>query len=267
MTERTSTSSSISLHGDKMTLLLQKKTKELIAANSDIIKLQRSCEELKTDVQLWKTKSDNLAQKCTHLARLVKKFMRENTGDKSDHNYSINSSHSKVQKSKKRISQDAGEPPNEKKTKESSREMEPNNATIKEDLDTPETTSIIAETDNKGEEEVSNAIPNLPNRVLNSDQPKPTLNVKKTERGLEVHWDFSEKICHNDIKAYELYAVDCSAVSPSWKKVGLINSIKLPIKVTLSDFKSGRAYYFAVRTLNQAGSPGPYSDVQNISLN
>ena len=266
MNDTTIKNNSVSLSGEKMSFLLQKKTKEAIEANGDIINLQKTCDKLKADVLMWKSKSDGLAKKCIHLARLLKKYMAENKGDstgndwvsqRADHNYSITTN--QVLERTKRKSQDSIESPDQKKMKESSRELEPNNVENKGDVDSPE---IILKDDTN----VTITIPYLPDRVLNSDQPKPSLNVNKTEKGLEVHWDFSQKICHDEIKAYELYAVDCSEVSPTWKRVGLINSIKLPIKVTVSDFKSGRAYYFAVRALRLDGTPGPYSDIQNISL-
>jgi len=112
------------------------------------------------------------------------------------------------------------------------------------------------------------SIPELPNivSISNSSLPKPILTLTKTEKGLEVLWDFETETDESLIKSYELYALNRGNNTKAWKKVGDINAIKLPIKVTLSDFKAGTCYIFAVRAKSKSGELGPYSDHQKIIL-
>ena len=116
-----------------------------------------------------------------------------------------------------------------------------------------------------------NELPPLPDQVETSRQsiPRPTLKLSKSEKGLEVLWElrednFDEKL----ILKYHLYACNPSMKSGtcSWKKVGIINSMKLPIKVTLSDFKSGTTYFFAVRGEDHNNGLGHYSKIEKIHL-
>ena len=63
---------------------------------------------------------------------------------------------------------------------------------------------------------------------------------------------FDEKL----LKYYELFTFKSnSKPGTSWKKLTNINSMKLPIKVTLSDFKSGSTYFYArgLYTVNLRG--------------
>ena len=128
-------------------------------------------------------------------------------------------------------------------------------ADIKEDLDSPPSSTFPEDN-----------IPDLPSPVLNSGQPIPSLSLNHTERGLEVLWDYSKSVSPQDVKEYELYSYNSAQISPIWKKVGKIQSIKLPIKVTLSEFKTGSSYYFAVRARSLDNTLGPYSEVQKICL-
>ena len=116
-----------------------------------------------------------------------------------------------------------------------------------------------------------NDLPPLPDQVETPRQsiPRPTLKLSKSEKGLEVVWElcednFDEKL----ILKYHLYACNPSMKTGTcnWKKVGIINSMKLPIKVTLSDFKSGTTYFFAVRGEDHNNGLGRYSKIEKIHL-
>ena len=116
-----------------------------------------------------------------------------------------------------------------------------------------------------------NDLPPLPDQVETPRQsiPRPTLKLSKSEKGLEVLWElrednYDEKL----ILKYHLYACNPSMKTGtcSWKKVGIINSMKLPIKVTLSDFKSGTTYFFAVRGEDHNNGLGHYSKIEKIHL-
>ena len=115
-----------------------------------------------------------------------------------------------------------------------------------------------------------NDLPPLPNQVESSQScPRPTLKLSKSDKGLEVLWEFEEDDYDEKlIKKYHLYSCNPSSKNGtvSWKKVGIIDSIKLPIKVTLSDFKSGTTYFFSVRGEDHNNGFGCYSEVEQIHL-
>ena len=117
-----------------------------------------------------------------------------------------------------------------------------------------------------------NDLPPLPNQVETSRQsksvPRPTLKLSKSGKGLEVLWEFEVNYDEKLVQQYHLYACNPSVKTgtASWKKVGVINSMKLPIKVTLSDFITGTTYVFAVRGEDHNNGLGPYSNVEKIHL-
>jgi len=269
----------------KLESLLQRKTKELLEANSGIAELQRSCDELRADVKLWKTKSDNLAEKCTRLAGLLRKYLADNkseaftkTNVESFPNYSIPKTE-EVAQSKKRKLVDTVESVSEKKTKgtyiengfkEDSIQTTTSNAVVAGinilKVDPIISTSSASDSKELRADQVTCNIPDLPNPVADSDQPKPSLKLNQTEKGLEVLWDYLAGFSQEHVKEYELYYYNSSLISQTWKKAGQIKPIPLPIKVTLAEFKSGSSYYFVVRAKSLDDTPGPYSDVQKISL-
>ena len=112
-------------------------------------------------------------------------------------------------------------------------------------------------------------LPPLPNQVESSQScPRPTLKLSKSDKGLEVLWEFEDEYDEKLVKKYHLYSCNPSSKNGtvSWKKVGIIDSIKLPIKVTLSDFKSGTTYFFSVRGEDHNNGFGCYSEVEQIHL-
>lgn len=122
----------------------------------------------------------------------------------------------------------------------------------------------------KKEEE---SLPPLPARIPPNDSlPTPVLKLTQTELGLEVQWTFEGD--QSSVASYELFAfrkLTLKSSSPpltnvSWKKVGDVKSIPLPMKCTLSQFKVGSTYSFAVRSKDTVGGVGQFSDVKIISL-
>ena len=86
--------------------------------------------------------------------------------------------------------------------------------------------------------------------------------------GINSWWEFEDEYDEKLVKKYHLYSCNPSSKNGtvSWKKVGIIDSIKLPIKVTLSDFKSGTTYFFSVRGEDHNNGFGCYSKVEQIHL-
>jgi len=117
------------------------------------------------------------------------------------------------------------------------------------------------------------SLPLLPARVTPNDSlPTPLLTLTQTQLGLEVQWTYEGD--QSFVASYELFAfrkLTLKSSSPpasnlSWKKVGDVKSIPLPMKCTLSQFKAGSTYSFAVRSKDAQGGIGQFSDVKIISL-
>ena len=115
--------------------------------------------------------------------------------------------------------------------------------------------------------------PALPARLTPNDcLPTPLLKLTQTQLGLEVQWTFEGD--QSSVASYELFAFrklnlktsSHSSANISWKKVGDVKSIPLPMKCTLSQFKAGSTYSFAVRSKDAKGGVGQFSDVKIISL-
>ena len=255
--------SKVSLSRKDLESLLKKKTKELIEANTDIAHLQQSCDQLKEDVQLWKTKSDNLAQRCTKLASLLRKYFEENDKNKTQ---AASSEPSLKRKLVNTAAAESESSPLQKKRKKS-----PSDRDIKEE-DNPGSDKVSPTEPENAEStpasEVPEDVPKLPvEATTDYSQPKPTLSVSQTEKGVEVVWDYNNDFSDSQIKQYELFAYNNSQESGAWKKVGKIQNMKLPIKVTLAQgHKPGSSYYFTVRARSLDDSVGPFSDIQKICL-
>ena len=217
--------------------LLADKTQEVLKKNAEITELKESCKELKVEIKEWKTKADNLAKTCTNLSSLVKSHIGQQITPKKTTGIELK------------------EAPSLKRSSDG--------------VASPSTNTKRIKTDSEPKKQPS--LPPLPNQTDTSQLsiPKPNLGLNKTQRGLEVLWNFDTTVDEKTIKCYELYACNLKATSQSgasWKKVGVINSITLPIKVTLSDFKSNSTYHFAVRPKGHNGAFGQYSDIEKIDL-
>ena len=158
-------------------------------------------------------------------------------------------------------------PPLQKKLKEA-----PSDIDIKEEDEhrSNRVPHVISTTENAESKsvKVSEEVPNLPvATTADYNQPKPTLTVNQTQKGMEVLWEYTNNFSHSHIKQYELYAFNNSQESRAWKKLGEIKAIKLPMKVTLSQGHSpGTSYYFAVRAKTEDDTVGPFSDIQKMCL-
>ena len=130
--------------------------------------------------------------------------------------------------------------------------------------------AVIAKKEPEEEEE---RLPALPARLPPNDSlPTPVLKLTQTQLGLEVQWTFDGD--QSSVSSYELFAFRKLTLKSSsqqsgnisWKKVGDVKSIPLPMKCTLSQFKVGSTYSFAVRSKDAVGAVGQFSDVKIISL-
>ena len=216
-------------------VISRKKLDELISVKLDehLKTLHEDNQKLKAEVLEWKLKAQSLAVKCSSLGKLVKnQYSPEKNEDKA---------------LKRRLQLDEG------KTKDA-------DANPKEESPLKRTRTASGEW---------KQLPALPNSIKVSESrfPQPVLKLQKSAKGLEVQWEFHHKhYDHNLVKCYELYALNNEGSNGAWKNLGDINSIKLPIKVTLNHFKAGQKYYFAVRPKGPDGEVGAYSDIQSIHL-
>ena len=223
--------------------LLLEKSEQLIQAHGDIEKLQASCQELKSEVKDWKAKSDSLAKTCSKLATKLKTDLGSN-GKISKDIKRVNDNKDK----KRKLSEYDDSKEEHKKLK------------VDKDLVALKRKNVKDNHENQAVAVVKPFIdvPELPNPAdpKHSWLLKPNLSLKQTEKGLEVLWEFGKSFDEKLLKYYELFTFKSnSKPGTSWKKLTNINSMKLPIKVTLSDFKSGSTYFYArgLYTVNLRG--------------
>lgn len=220
--------------------LMAQKIKKYIEGQkeSELINLKKSYKDLQEEVKLWKEKTAEISKAYQDLAKQYK--IKEEVKSKGEEQYS-------------------GENKSE-------------NSKSTEVLPTPKAPPISPvppvskEVINNGLSE--DGLPSLPARVTSNDLlPIPTLKLTQTSAGLEVFWTHTED--YTSVSSYELYAFRKNAKSPpnaTWMKVGDVPSIPLPIRCTLSSFKSGCTYNFIVRSKDSQGRLGEFSGPKVISL-
>ena len=211
---------------EELQSILAKRVKKELDENCDLVKLQETCRGLQVEVSRWKAESERLASQCAKLEQLINSSTKEKCGIGGN------------------VKVDVGQ-------------------------------AVIPKDNSKKENNPDERLPSLPARVTPNDSlPTPLLQLTQTESGLEVQWNYEGD--QSSVASYELFAFrkltlksssQASATgTSSWKKVGDVKSIPLPMKCTLSQFKAGSTYSFAVRAKDKLGGVGPFSDVKIISL-
>ncbi|XP_064843337.1 activating transcription factor 7-interacting protein 1-like isoform X2 [Oncorhynchus masou masou] len=86
---------------------------------------------------------------------------------------------------------------------------------------------------------------------------------------LVIHWRVTEEDpAAPDMDSYSIYIAQeshSSSVSPSWRNVGVVKALALPMAVTVTKYQSGTTYVIVVGK-DRYGRYGPYSDVQTVLL-
>ena len=281
--------------------LLKEKIKQEVTKSQEIVELKTEKLQLEKEIKHWKGKSEMLANTCKKLASMVqghmdlnfeldsskefenksvkrkrsisncrdingefKKQKQEELSTKHDDKIVLNgfATPTKKDKIEVKLKPFVSNPPSAASTNGVSIEHV-SKAFINQKHDR------IPESVHSNPVQQENDLPPLPNQVESSQScPRPTLKLSKSDKGLEVLWEFEDEYDEKLVKKYHLYSCNPSSKNGtvSWKKVGIIDSIKLPIKVTLSDFKSGTTYFFSVRGEDHNNGFGCYSEVEQIHL-
>ncbi|KAM9390567.1 uncharacterized protein atf7ip2 [Salvelinus alpinus] len=86
---------------------------------------------------------------------------------------------------------------------------------------------------------------------------------------LVIHWRVTEEDpAAPDMDSYSIYIAQeshSSSVSPSWRNVGVVKALALPMAVTVTKYQSGTTYVIVVGK-DRYGRYGPYSDIQTVLL-
>ena len=282
--------------------LLKEKIKQEVTKSQEIVELKTEKLQLEKEIKHWKGKSEMLANTCKKLASMVQGHMDLNYELDSSKEFENKS----VKRKRSRSSNCRDTNGEFKKQKQEELSTKHDDKIVLNGFATPTKKDKIevklkpfvsnppsaASTNGVSIEHVSKAfinqkhdripesvhsnpvqqeidLPPLPNQVESSQScPRPTLKLSKSDKGLEVLWEFEDEYDEKLVKKYHLYSCNPSSKNGtvSWKKVGIIDSIKLPIKVTLSDFKSGTTYFFSVRGEDHNNGFGCYSKVEQIHL-
>jgi len=284
---------------------ISEKAKELIVAQSEVNKLQTTCTNLKKEVKEWKDKSDNLAKSCSNLAKLVKLNLEGNQNrtqpskqvrsvgiqvkittlpSKAATKRPLDTKEESCSKkpnttqhyltTKQSVTTQQQKPTKQLVTKQPQVTTEQQKTTHQQVTSPQKVTiekKVISDDDEISIVKQVARLPPLPRTdiVQSGSPPKPNLKLTQTAAGLEVYWTYQGGYSHTQINSYELYAYQDTSkplAAASWKKVGDIKSIPLPIRCTLSHFKSGSTYFFVVRAKDLKGQFGKFSDVQKICL-
>ncbi|XP_010894986.2 activating transcription factor 7-interacting protein 1 isoform X1 [Esox lucius] len=115
----------------------------------------------------------------------------------------------------------------------------------------------------------------LPLEAVNTKPPQQPLlkltQVQTKNNGIVLSWSVTEvdRSCAA-VDCYHLYAyhqehsgpADTDATSSSWKKIGEVKALALPMACTLTQFVSGAKYYFVVHARDVYGRFGPFCEPQ-----
>ncbi|XP_076309466.1 uncharacterized protein LOC143224899 isoform X2 [Tachypleus tridentatus] len=112
-------------------------------------------------------------------------------------------------------------------------------------------------------------LPGMPASDSKDLPPKPALKASRVMNGIVLSWNMTLNASHPTVATYQLYAYQEGTGPPAtstWKKVGDVKALPLPMACTLTQFVEGHKYHFAVRAVDVHNRIGPFSNPAFIFL-